>query len=77
MGTSAAALSIAWLVNRAEHIVPILGTRSPDHLREHCASARLDLDAEAIAATEEALSLGWAHGDRYSQAQWVGPEKYF
>ena len=76
MGTSAAALSIAWLVHRADHIVPIPGTRSPDHLREHCAGARLDLDAAAIAAIEEALPLGWAHGDRYSQAQWVGPEKY-
>ena len=60
----------------ADHIVPIPGTRSPDHLREHCAGARLDLDAAAIAAIEEDLPLGWAHGDRYSQAQWVGPEKY-
>ena len=76
MGTSAAALSIAWLVHRADHIVPIPGTRSPDHLREHCAGARLDLGAAAIAAIEEALPLGWAHGDRYSPAQWVGPEKY-
>ena len=76
MGTTAAALAIAWLVNRADHIVPIPGTRSPDHLREHCAGARLDLDDAAMAAIEEALPLGWAHGDRYSQAQWVGPEKY-
>lgn len=76
MGTTAATLSIAWLVNRADHIVPIPGTRSPDHLREHCAGARLDLDEAAMAAIEEALPLGWAHGDRYSQAQWVGPEKY-
>ena len=76
MRTSAAALSIAWLVHRADHIVPIPGTRSPEHLREHCAGARLDLDAAAITAIEEALPLGWAHGDRYSQGQWVGPEKY-
>ena len=76
MGTTAATLSIAWLVNRADHIVPIPGTRSPDHLREHCAGARLDLDEAAMAAIEEALPLGWAHGDRYSQAHWVGPEKY-
>ena len=76
MGTTAAALAIAWLIHRADHIVPIPGTRSPDHLREHCAGARLDLDAAAITAIEAALPLGWAHGDRYSQAQWVGPEKY-
>ena len=76
MGTTAAALSIAWLIHRADHVVPIPGTRSPDHLREHCAGAALDLDDAAMAAIEEALPLGWAHGDRYSQAQWVGPEKY-
>ena len=76
MGTTAAALSIAWLIHRADHVVPIPGTRSPDHLREHCAGAALDLDDAAMAAIEEALPLGWAHGDRYSQAQWVGHEKY-
>ena len=76
MGTTAAALSIAWLIHRADHVVPIPGTRSPDHLREHCAGAVLDLDDAAMAAIEEDLPLGWAHGDRYSQAQWVGPEKY-
>ena len=76
MGTTAAALSIAWLIHQGDHVVPIPGTRSPDHLREHCAGARMDLDAAALAAIEEALPVGWAHGDRYSQAQWIGPEKY-
>ena len=76
MGTTAAALSIAWLIHQGDHVVPIPGTRSPDHLREHCAGARMDLDVAALAAIEETLPVGWAHGDRYSQAQWVGPEKY-
>ena len=76
MGTSAAALAIAWLIHQGDHVIPIPGTRSPDHLREHCAGARLDLDAAALAAIDAALPVGWAHGDRYSDAQWVGPEKY-
>ena len=25
---------------------------------------------------ETILPIGWAHGDRYSQKQWIGPEKY-
>ena len=76
MGTTAAALSIAWLLHQGEHVIPIPGTRSPAHLREHCEGARLKLDEAALAAIEEALPVGWAHGDRYSEAQWNGPEKY-
>ncbi|MEC9142058.1 MAG: aldo/keto reductase [Pseudomonadota bacterium] len=76
MGTTAAGLSIAWLLHQGEHVIPIPGTRSPAHLREHCEGARLKLDATALAAIEEVLPVGWAHGDRYSEAQWNGPEKY-
>ena len=25
---------------------------------------------------EKTLPVGWAHGDRYSDIQWIGPEKY-
>ena len=25
---------------------------------------------------EKILPVGWAHGDRYSDLQWIGPEKY-
>ena len=34
------------------------------------------LTPEEVKAVEEALPLGWAHGDRYSEDQWVGPERY-
>jgi aryl-alcohol dehydrogenase-like predicted oxidoreductase len=76
MGTSAASLAIAWLLHQGEQVIPIPGTRSPEHLRQHCEGASLDLDAAALVAIEEALPVGWAHGDRYSVAQWDGPEKY-
>lgn len=76
MGTSAAALAIAWLLHQGEHVIPIPGTRSPEHLRQHCEGARLDLDDTALAAIEQVLPVGWAHGDRYSLAQWDGPERY-
>jgi aryl-alcohol dehydrogenase-like predicted oxidoreductase len=74
--TSAAALAIAWLLHKAPHVIPIPGTRSVTHFHEHCAGARLALSAEEMHAIEALLPLGWAHGDRYSDAQWVGPEKY-
>lgn len=76
MGTSASALSIAWLLHQGDNIIPIPGTRSVEHLREHCAGARLVLSADDLTAIESVLPLGWAHGDRYSTDQWVGPEKY-
>ena len=75
-GTTAAALAIAWLLHQDDHIIPIPGTRSTEHLREHCAGARLSLDADTLAAIDKALPVGWAHGDRYSTDQWHGPEKY-
>ena len=75
-GCSAAALAIAWILHQAPHIIPIPGTRSVTHFRQHCAGAKLHLTASDLADIETLLPVGWAHGDRYSTAQWVGPEKY-
>ncbi len=46
MGTSAAALAIAWLCARSPAVIPIPGTRSVAHLRELAAGASLDLSTE-------------------------------
>lgn len=76
MGTSAAALAIAWLLARSPSVIPIPGTRSASHLRELVAGAELQLDAGDIRRIEGVLPVGWAWGDRYSEAQSVGPERY-
>lgn len=76
MGTSAAALANAWLLSRGDHVIPIPGTRSIDHLDECMAGADLALSEADLARIEAALPVGWAHGDRYSDAQWIGPERY-
>lgn len=76
MGASAAALAIAWLLARNPGVVPIPGTRSPAHLRELAAGADLALSPADLARIEERLPVGWAHGDRYNDAQWIGPERY-
>ncbi len=76
MGTSAAGLANAWLLSRGEHVIPIPGTRSIEHFRECVSGAELthlEADLERI---EAVLPVGWAHGDRYSEAQWIGPERY-
>lgn len=76
MGTSAAALAIAWLLHSAPHVIPIPGTRSVDHLRQLAAGAGLSLSADDVGRIEAVLPVGWAHGDRYNEAQWKGPERF-
>jgi aryl-alcohol dehydrogenase-like predicted oxidoreductase len=76
MGTSAAALAIAWLLARSPCVIPIPGTRNPAHLAELAAGAALQLGPEEVARVESVLPVGWAHGDRYSAEQNVGPERY-
>ena len=76
MGVSTSGLAIAWLLAQDDHIVPIPGTRSVDHLNELASGATIDLSESDLQAIEKALPIGWCHGDRYSNAQWKGPERY-
>lgn len=76
MGEPAAALAIAWLLARGDHILPIPGTKNTAHLAELVRGTEIDLGAADIARIEEVLPVGWAHGDRYNDDQWVGPERY-
>ncbi|WP_136658339.1 aldo/keto reductase [Nitratireductor sp. XY-223] len=76
MGASAAGLANAWLLARGDHVIPIPGTRSVDHLRECVSGAELALSQADLERIEAVLPVGWAHGDRYSDVQWIGPERY-
>ncbi|MEM8537665.1 MAG: aldo/keto reductase [Pseudomonadota bacterium] len=76
MGVPAAALAIAWLTHQGDQILPIPGTRNVGHLKELAQGASMDLTVEDLRRIDEVLPIGWAHGDRYSVGQWVGPEKY-
>ncbi len=76
MDLAAAGLAIAWLLHQGDHVMPIPGTRSVSHFRELVKGAEIALSADDIAAIETVLPIGWAHGDRYSAGQWVGPERY-
>ena len=76
MGLSTAGLAIAWLLAQGEHVIPIPGTRSVKHFAELLQAADRSLTDDELKAIDEVLPIGWAYGDRYSVAQWVGPEKY-
>jgi len=76
MGISASGLSIAWLLAQGDHVLPIPGTRSVEHLNELASGVDLALSPSDLEAIEKALPIGWCHGDRYAHGQWKGPEKY-
>ena len=76
MEVPAAALAMAWLLHRGEHILPIPGTRSVSHFKELVRGCTLALTPEDMARIETILPVGWAHGDRYSAAQWAGIERF-
>lgn len=76
MGLPAAGLAIAWCLAQGDHVIPIPGTRFTAHFAELVAGTKVDLTQDDLARIETVLPIGWAHGDRYSEGQWVGPERY-
>ena len=76
LGLSAAGLAIAWTLDQGDHIIPIPGTRHISHLEEIIKGADFTVNDEIRAQIDTILPIGWAHGDRYSEAQWFGPERY-
>jgi aryl-alcohol dehydrogenase-like predicted oxidoreductase len=57
-----AQLALAWLLHQAADIVPIPGTRTPDHLDENLAAAEVRLDEETLARIEELAPADAAAG---------------
>lgn len=76
LGTSAIVLCMAWVLARGDHLIPIPGTRSVAHLEELAQGSTFPMTDDLMAEIERRLPVGWAHGDRYSRAQWAGPEGY-
>lgn len=76
MGEPAAAVAMAWVISRGDHVLPIPGTKNTAHLAELIRGTELTLSREDLARIEAVLPVGWAHGDRYSAAQWAGPERF-
>jgi aryl-alcohol dehydrogenase-like predicted oxidoreductase len=75
-GWTPASLAIAWTLHRGDHVIPIPGTRSAEHLADDAAGAAIELTEAHMAEIEEILPVGFAHGDRYNEKQYIGPERY-
>jgi aryl-alcohol dehydrogenase-like predicted oxidoreductase len=75
-GQSPAALALAWLLDRAPHIIPIPGTRTAAHLKPWLAAPEMHLTDDDRATIDRLLPAGWAWGDRYDDAQAATVERY-
>lgn len=75
-GVSSAALALAWVLAKALHIVTIPGTRYAKHLNQNADGDQITLTTAEIQEIETILPLGFAHGARYSDAQFIGIEQY-
>ena len=76
LGVSTAKLAMAWVLGKGHHLIPIPGTRTGAHLKEWVDAAEMTLTAEDYDAIEMVLPVGFAHGDRYSDSQTLGIERY-
>jgi aryl-alcohol dehydrogenase-like predicted oxidoreductase len=75
-GWTASSLALAWILDQGEHLIPIPGTRTATHLAEWAKADRIELTDADRAEIDRVLPVGWAHGDRYSDAQIIGIERY-
>ena len=67
-GVTPAQLALAWLLQRAPHIVPIPGTTRIEHLEENVAAATIALPAEILERAESTFAAGAIRGARYPAA---------
>ncbi|GGH61002.1 aldo/keto reductase [Frigidibacter albus] len=75
-GVPTAQLALAWVLAQGPHLIPIPGTRSAAHLRDLAGAGELELTPEDFAEIDRLLPAGFAHGDRYSDDQIRGVERY-
>jgi aryl-alcohol dehydrogenase-like predicted oxidoreductase len=65
-GCSPAQLALAWLLHQGEHIVPIPGTTSVEHLLDDLAAVDVKLDASLLARLDALINQYTVAGNRYS-----------
>jgi aryl-alcohol dehydrogenase-like predicted oxidoreductase len=59
-------LALAWLLHQGEHIIPIPGTTSVNHLLDDLAAVDVKLDASLLARLDALINQRTVAGNRYS-----------
>jgi aryl-alcohol dehydrogenase-like predicted oxidoreductase len=68
IGATTAQVAIAWVAAQGEDIVPLIGTKRRDRLKEALGALSLELSAEQLAALTRAIPPNAAVGERYPAA---------
>jgi hypothetical protein len=68
VGCTPARLAIAWLLAKGEHILPIFGTRQPEHLDENAGSDSVTLDGAIVERLDALINQQSVAGPRYNAA---------
>lgn len=64
-GCTKAQLALAWLLRKAPHVLPIVGTTAIEHLREDLGGARVQLSDELVGRLEALINPSAVSGARY------------
>ncbi|WP_411892388.1 aldo/keto reductase [Yoonia sp. SDW83-1] len=75
-GAGPAALALAWILAQGDHIIPIPGSRTANHISDWQGADTIDMTPDLMAKIAAILPVGWAWGDRYSENQSRAPERY-
>lgn len=66
-GCTSAQLALAWLLQKAPHIIPIPGTTSVQHLHEDLLATQVQLSLDTIAAVDALINQNTVTGARYNE----------
>ena len=66
VGCTPTQLALAWLLHQGPHILPILGTRSADHLRDGLGALKVQLSDQVLARLDALINQRTVHGSRYN-----------
>jgi aryl-alcohol dehydrogenase-like predicted oxidoreductase len=69
LGTTAAAVSLAWVLAQGDHVHAIPGTKRGDHLAENLGALSLSLAPAEIAEAGDIINQSTIAGDRYNVHQ--------
>ncbi len=67
-GCTLAQASLAWLLQRGEHVIPIPGTTRIDHLEENLSAATVTLSDDTLARLDAIVNARTVVGARYAAA---------
>ena len=63
-----AQLALAWLLAKGDHIIPIPGTASIEHMVENSGADQVEISDDVMMCLEKLINQNTVHGARYDAA---------